>query len=296
MCAVVQYDWRHAVKLSHLPVGQWPVLPRAVLNDNVARSTNHAKVEAVVGLFHVYEHAPIASDAENAGSLGHLVAQNEAFDLVLFVIGDRARKCDAPVEGTVDEVATPVRKVRRCEGERSDVLSQARRIRRIQEGLPSFVPFPRAGLVGSTIRPEVSPLVPVRDVEIVVKYLLREKEPAHRSKQREAGHTLGPKVGERAVAKHGARRDGEDRKLPHALGLEHRLEVGSRPADDREVLVWRRHAPSRRADADDLDADSLDLVELVMALEEEFSVTVEEEELEGIDTIQAAFELITSKL
>ena len=48
--------------------------------------------------------------------------------------------------------------------------------------------------------------------------------------------------------------------------------------------------------ADDLDADSLDLVELGMALEEEFSVTVEEEELEGIDTIQAAFELITSKL
>ena len=48
--------------------------------------------------------------------------------------------------------------------------------------------------------------------------------------------------------------------------------------------------------ADDLDADSLDLVELVMALEEEFSVTVEEEELEGNDTIQAAFELITSKL
>ena len=37
-------------------------------------------------------------------------------------------------------------------------------------------------------------------------------------------------------------------------------------------------------------------VELVMALEEEFSVTVEEEELEGINTIQAAFELITSKL
>ena len=48
--------------------------------------------------------------------------------------------------------------------------------------------------------------------------------------------------------------------------------------------------------ADDLDADSLDLVELVMALEEEFSVTVEEEELEGIETIQSAFELITSKL
>ncbi len=48
--------------------------------------------------------------------------------------------------------------------------------------------------------------------------------------------------------------------------------------------------------ADDLDADSIDLVELVMALEEEFGVTVEEEELEGIETIQSAFELITSKL
>ena len=48
--------------------------------------------------------------------------------------------------------------------------------------------------------------------------------------------------------------------------------------------------------ADDLDADSLDLVELVMALEEEFDVTVEEEELEGIDTVGAAFDLIKSKL
>ncbi len=47
--------------------------------------------------------------------------------------------------------------------------------------------------------------------------------------------------------------------------------------------------------ADDLDADSLDLVELVMALEEEFDVTVEEEELEGIETVQQAFDLITSK-
>ncbi|MCH1435601.1 MAG: acyl carrier protein [Acidimicrobiales bacterium] len=45
-----------------------------------------------------------------------------------------------------------------------------------------------------------------------------------------------------------------------------------------------------------LDADSLDLVELVMALEEEFDVNVEEEELDGVNTIQAAFDLVTSKL
>ncbi|MBT5905784.1 MAG: acyl carrier protein [Acidimicrobiaceae bacterium] len=48
--------------------------------------------------------------------------------------------------------------------------------------------------------------------------------------------------------------------------------------------------------ADDLDADSLDLVELVMALEEEFGVNVEEEELEDITTIGGAYKLITGKL
>lgn len=47
---------------------------------------------------------------------------------------------------------------------------------------------------------------------------------------------------------------------------------------------------------DDLDADSLDLVELVMALEEEFDVAVPEEELEDIQTVGQAFELVTSKL
>ena len=48
--------------------------------------------------------------------------------------------------------------------------------------------------------------------------------------------------------------------------------------------------------ADDLDADSLDLVELVMALEEEFDITVPEEELEGVKTVGQAFELVTGKL
>jgi acyl carrier protein len=48
--------------------------------------------------------------------------------------------------------------------------------------------------------------------------------------------------------------------------------------------------------AEDLDADSLDLVELVMALEESFDVTVEETELEGIETIGQAYDLITAKL
>ena len=48
--------------------------------------------------------------------------------------------------------------------------------------------------------------------------------------------------------------------------------------------------------AEDLDADSLDLVELVMALEETFDVSVEETELEGIETIGQAYDLINAKL
>ena len=64
-----------------------------------------------------------------------------------------------------------------------------------------------------------------------------------------------------------------------------------------EVLSVEETQVTKEASfADDLDADSLDLVELVMALEEEFDVTVEEEELEGIDTVGAAFDLIKGKL
>ena len=48
--------------------------------------------------------------------------------------------------------------------------------------------------------------------------------------------------------------------------------------------------------ADDLDADSLDLVELVMALEEQFGITVDESELEGVQTVGQAYDLVTSKL
>ena len=46
---------------------------------------------------------------------------------------------------------------------------------------------------------------------------------------------------------------------------------------------------------DDLDADCLDLVELVMELEEVFDVSVDESELEDIATVGQAYELIMSK-
>lgn len=47
---------------------------------------------------------------------------------------------------------------------------------------------------------------------------------------------------------------------------------------------------------DDLEADSLDLVELVMALEEEFGVEVPENEIEGVKTVGQAYDLIAGKI
>jgi acyl carrier protein len=43
---------------------------------------------------------------------------------------------------------------------------------------------------------------------------------------------------------------------------------------------------------DDLDADSLDLVEVVMALEERFSISVPEDKLDGITTVGEAVDLV----
>lgn len=48
--------------------------------------------------------------------------------------------------------------------------------------------------------------------------------------------------------------------------------------------------------ADDLEADSLDLVELVMALEEEFECEIPDEEAEKITSVQQAIDYVTAHL
>lgn len=47
---------------------------------------------------------------------------------------------------------------------------------------------------------------------------------------------------------------------------------------------------------EDLEADSLDLVELVMALEERLDITVPEEDLGEVATVGNAWDLVTSKV
>ncbi|WP_315791565.1 acyl carrier protein [Fischerella sp. JS2] len=48
--------------------------------------------------------------------------------------------------------------------------------------------------------------------------------------------------------------------------------------------------------ANDLNADSLDTVELVMALEEEFDIEIPDEAAEKITTVQEALDYITNKV
>ena len=47
---------------------------------------------------------------------------------------------------------------------------------------------------------------------------------------------------------------------------------------------------------EDLEADSLDLVELVMALEERLDITVPEEDLGEVTTVGNAWDLVASKV
>jgi len=47
---------------------------------------------------------------------------------------------------------------------------------------------------------------------------------------------------------------------------------------------------------EDLDADSLDIVEFVMGMEEKFNVELPESEVEGVTTVGQAVDLVTSKM
>jgi acyl carrier protein len=47
---------------------------------------------------------------------------------------------------------------------------------------------------------------------------------------------------------------------------------------------------------DDLGADSLDTVELVMAFEEEFNIEIPDEDAEGISTVQDAIDYIKTNV
>lgn len=61
-----------------------------------------------------------------------------------------------------------------------------------------------------------------------------------------------------------------------------------------QLGVKEEDATSSASFVDDLGADSLDTVELVMALEEEFETEIPDEEAEKITTIQQAVDYIVA--
>ena len=61
-----------------------------------------------------------------------------------------------------------------------------------------------------------------------------------------------------------------------------------------QLGVSAEEVKSEAAFIDDLGADSLDTVELVMAFEEEFEIEIPDEDAEGIQTVKNAVDYITN--
>lgn len=59
-----------------------------------------------------------------------------------------------------------------------------------------------------------------------------------------------------------------------------------------EQLGVKEEVKSEASFIEDLGADSLDTVELVMALEEEFDIEIPDEEAEKITTVQSAIDYV----
>ena len=62
-----------------------------------------------------------------------------------------------------------------------------------------------------------------------------------------------------------------------------------------QLGVKEEEVTNKASFVDDLGADSLDTVELVMALEEEFETEIPDEDAEKIKTVQQAIDYITQR-
>ena len=64
---------------------------------------------------------------------------------------------------------------------------------------------------------------------------------------------------------------------------------------EKELGVEREKLTDGASFIDDLGADSLDIVELVMGIEKEFGLQIPDEDAEKINTVQDALNYITDK-
>jgi acyl carrier protein len=71
--------------------------------------------------------------------------------------------------------------------------------------------------------------------------------------------------------------------------------------DVRDIIVEQLHVPPEKVNLEakfieDLGADSLDTVELIMALEEKFNLQISEEEAQKLDTVGKAVTYLEDKV
>jgi acyl carrier protein len=82
------------------------------------------------------------------------------------------------------------------------------------------------------------------------------------------------------------------RSYPHMSSIEERV----KKIVAEQLGVKEDEVKNEASFVEDLGADSLDTVELVMALEEEFETEIPDEEAEKITTVQLAINYITTHL
>ena len=80
------------------------------------------------------------------------------------------------------------------------------------------------------------------------------------------------------------------------MGTKNSIEVRVRKIVVEQLGIKEAELQNDASYVDDLGADSLDIVELVMALEEEFETEIPDEKAEKITTIQQTIEYIEANL
>jgi acyl carrier protein len=74
------------------------------------------------------------------------------------------------------------------------------------------------------------------------------------------------------------------------------MEVKVRKVLAEQLAVDESQVTPEARFAEDLNADSLDLTEAVLALEDELGIEIPEDDMEGVKTVSQAYDLVASKL
>ena len=90
--------------------------------------------------------------------------------------------------------------------------------------------------------------------------------------------------------------DGETMKLEERLGQTMKLEERLKSIIAEQFNIDIQEVTLDKNFADDFRADSLDSVELIMGLEDEFDIIIKDEEVESIKTVRDAFNFLKTQV